>query len=69
MTFYLSANPPTNQKLTKSLTEIVKTGTPNKTCRPKRGGTQTNLLVKTRWQARAVRPAAYAFASRDSAKP
>ena len=47
----------------------VPTSPHTKTCRPKRGGTQTNLLTKTRWQARTVRPAAYAFASRDSAEP
>ena len=69
MIFRSSANPPTNQNLTKSLTEIVETGTPYKNVPPQRGGTQTNLLAKTRWLARAVRPAAYAFASRDPAKP
>ncbi|MEO2540419.1 hypothetical protein ABG983_10365, partial [Collinsella aerofaciens] len=42
MIFCPSASPPTNQKLTKSLTKSVETGTPHKqTCRPKRGGTQT----------------------------
>lgn len=42
MIFCPSALTPTDQNLTKSLTEIVKTGTPHKKCRPKRGGTQTS---------------------------
>ena len=41
MIFCPSTNPPTNQKLTKSLTKIVETGTPQKRAVPKRGGTQS----------------------------
>lgn len=42
MIFCPSANPQTNQKLTKSLTKSVETGTPHKNVPPKRGGTQTS---------------------------
>lgn len=41
MVFCPSANPSTNQKLTKSLTKSVETGTPYKNVPPKRGGTLT----------------------------
>lgn len=37
MIFYPSTSPPTNQKLTKSLTKSVETGTPRKTRRPPKG--------------------------------
>ena len=37
MIFCPSTNPTTNQKLTKSLTEIVETGTPYKNVPPQKG--------------------------------
>ncbi len=43
MIFRPSANPPTNQNLTKSLTKIVETGTPHKKCRPK--GAAHKLII------------------------
>ena len=72
MIFCPSASPPTNQKLTKILTEIVKTGTPNKTCRPDRGGTQTsNQLFSNEHATTGSRSAGRGntFASRDPAEP
>lgn len=43
MIFRPSALTPSDQNLTKSLTEIVKTGTPHKKCRPK--GAAHKLII------------------------
>jgi len=71
MIFYPSTNPPTNQKLAKSLTEIVKTGTPHKKCRPK--GAAHKLIISfsvtSMRRLNAGAQGGETFASRDPAKP
>lgn len=71
MIFCPSANPPTNQKLAKSLTEIVKTGT-TKNVPPKRAARKLNYQLFCSEHVATQRRGAGrgdTFASRDSAKP
>ena len=70
MIFCPSTNPPTNQKLTKSLTEIVKTGTPHKKCRPKGAAHKLNIgfSVTSMRRLNAGAQGGETFASRDPAK-
>ena len=71
MIFCPSTNPPTNQKLTKSLTEIVETGTPHKQCRPK-GAAHKLIISFSVTSMRRLNAGAQdgeTFASRDPAKP
>ncbi len=70
MIFCPSTNPPTNQKLTKSLTEIVETGTPHKKCRPK-GAAHKLIISFSVTSMRRLNAGAQdgeTFASRDPAK-
>ena len=71
MIFCPSTNPPTNQNLTKSLTEIVKTGTPHKKCRPK--GAARKLIISfsvtSMRRLNAGAQGGETFTSRDPAKP
>lgn len=71
MIFCPSTNPSTNQKLTKSLTEIVKTGTPHKKCCPK--GAARKLIISfsvtSMRRLNAGAQGGETFASRDAAKP
>lgn len=71
MIFYPSTNPPTNQKLAKSLTEIVKTGTPHKKCRPKGAAHKLiiSFFVTSMRRLNAGAQGGETFASRDPAKP
>ena len=71
MIFCPSTNPTTNQKLTKSLTEIVETGTPHKMRRPK--GAAHKLIISfsvtSMRRLNAGAQGGETFASRDPAKP
>ena len=62
---------PSDQNLTKSLTEIVKAGTPHKKCRPK-GAAHKLIISFSVTSMRRLNAGAQGretFASRDSAKP
>mgnify|MGYP007039089132 CR=1 FL=1 len=71
MSFRPSASPPTNQKLTKSLTKSVETGT-TKNVPPKREARKLNYQLFCSEHVATQRRGAGrgdTFASRDSAKP
>ena len=71
MIFRPSALTPSDQNLTKSLTEIVKTGTQHKKCRPK-GAAHKLIISFSVTSMRRLNAGAQGretFASRDPAEP